>query len=306
MTKVPPAFSDYVAQRKANAAGGEEAARYAYSADLAMLRAFRRMRPVELAAAATVRAYKDVVRNQLLGTTVRVGPKQFPRIHAIAKQCADTLGVRSPTVYVANNPYINAYTFGTDEDSFIVVHSALVDHFDERELRFVIGHETGHIQNKHVVYGTVLHLLKTTASIFVRWIVPPAELALKAWYRRAEITCDRAGLLCARDLEAAMRTFLKMAAGSQKLYEEMDLEAYLEQLDDGRSGLGRFSEAFGSHPYLPKRVEALRVFAESELYRRSQGAEGGLSMVEVDRRTSELIQILDSEPGTTRASRGDP
>ncbi|MDH5493607.1 MAG: M48 family metallopeptidase, partial [Myxococcales bacterium] len=218
-------FAEYVARRRGGAVGGEtQGSRYAYSADLAMLRAFRRIRPVELAAASVVRTYKGVLKNQLLGTMVRVGKQQFPSIHRIAEHCAETLGVSVPTVYVQNSPFINAYTFGTDDDSFIVLHSALIDHFDETELKFVIGHETGHIQNKHVVYGTVLQLLRTTASIFLRWIVPPAELALTAWYRRAEITCDRAGLLCSGDLESATRSFLKMATGSQKLYAEINLE----------------------------------------------------------------------------------
>ena len=71
-----------------------------------------------------------------------------------------------------------AYTFGTDDQSFIVLHSALVDSLSENELRFVIGHETGHIQNKHVVYGTVLQTIINGAAIFYAWIVFPAKVPL--------------------------------------------------------------------------------------------------------------------------------
>jgi len=299
-------FARYRQDREEGVFGGEEAGRYAYGPDLAMLRTFRRLRPVELAAAAAVRAYKDVLRNQYLGTTVRVGPRQFPRIHRLVEECAATLGVAVPTVYIANSPFINAYTFGTDDDSMIVLHSALVDHFTESELRFVVGHETGHVQNKHVVYGTVLRLLKSSAGIFLRWVIPPAELALSAWSRRAEITCDRAGLLCCRDLEAATRTFVKLASGSQKLYGEIDVESYIEQLEEGGAGIGRFQEALSSHPYLPKRVQALRLFSESALYREAVGAgSGGLSMEEVDARTSELIQIVQAPRRRGRGSDGD-
>ena len=296
--QAPPAsdpfdFGRYVRERKEAALGGHEGAPYAYSADLAMLATFRRMRPVELAAAAAVRAYQNVLRNQLLGTMVRVGPRQFSSIHAIAAQCADALQVPVPTVYVANNPYVNAYTYGTDEEAFIVVNSALIDHFDAAELKFVIGHETGHIQNKHVVYNTVLHLMKNTAVAFLRWILPPVELALHAWYRRAEITCDRAGLLCCQDLQAACRSFLKMACGSRKLYEELDVQAYLEQLSEVREGVGRFAEVFDSHPYLPKRIEAMRVFADSAIYRQCAGlGDDGLTLREVDAKTSEIIRIV--------------
>jgi Zn-dependent protease with chaperone function len=286
-------FSRYVAGRKAEVFGGDGAARYAYSADITMLRAFRRMRPVELAAAAVVRMFKDVLKNQLLGTTVKVGPRQFPSLHKIAEDCARTLGVPTPQIYVTNNPVVNAYTFGTDEEAFIVVHSALVDHFDEDELRFVIGHETGHIQNKHVVYGTILILMKNTTAALLALLVPPVEVALHAWYRRAEITCDRAGLLCTGSIDPAVRGFLKLACGSKKMYAELDVDAYLEQLPEGRQGVGRYAELFATHPYVPKRIEALRVFAESALYREAtrRGA-GGLTMEDVDRQTSQIIQIV--------------
>jgi hypothetical protein len=285
-------FDRYVAGKKRAAYGGEEGARYAYAADVAMLNTFRRMKPVEMAAAATVRMYKDVYKNQLLGTTIKVTPKQFPSIHQIAVECAEALDVPVPTLYIQNSPIVNAFTFGTDEDAFIVIHSALVDHFDRDELKFVIGHETGHIQNKHVVYNTVLILLKTAAS-FLRYLLPPAEVALQAWYRRAEVTSDRAGLLCCGDLEAASRSFLKMACGSKKLYEELDVKEYLRQADEGREGVGRLTELFASHPYLPKRIEAMQVFSESEMFRRATGTgEEGLSMAEVDARTHDIIQIV--------------
>jgi Zn-dependent protease with chaperone function len=286
-------FNRYVERRKRAAYGGEHGPRYAYSADLAMMKTFKRIKPIELAAAATVRAYKDWLKNELLGKMIKVGPKQFPSIHALAQECAKTLDVQVPQIYIANNPTVNAYTFGTDEESFIVIHSQLVDHFTTEELRFVIGHETGHVQNKHVIYNTVLLLMTQTIGIFVKWILMPADVALRAWYRRAEITSDRAGLLCCKDVDVASRTFLKMACGSQKLYQELDVEEYLLQHEEGQSGIGKVTEAFATHPYLPKRVLALRAFAESELYRTAAGVgEGGLPMEDVDKKTSDIIQIL--------------
>ncbi len=291
-------FSRYVTQKESGVVGGVDEARYAYGPDLAMMRGFKRVRPVELACASVVRSYKSVMRNQYLGTTIRVGPKQLPRIYNIAKECAETLGVEVPTVYVANSPFMNAFTFGTDDDSFIVVHSRLIDDFTDEELKFVIGHETGHIQNKHVVYGTALRLLKTSVSIFLRWIMPPAEAALMAWARRAEITCDRAGLLCAKDLDVASRTFLKMACGSTSLYDQLDIDSYLDQLEDGRKGVGRFGEMFASHPYLPKRISALRTFAQSAVYREAIGLEGGTDMDEIDRQTTEIIKIINPKDQT--------
>ena len=292
-------FATYVERKRSGSWGRDEGVRYAYAADVAMLKSFSRLRPVELAAASVVRTSKEWMRSQLLGSTVKVGPNQFPSIYKIVSHCAKTLTVPVPNVYIQNDPRPNAYTYGTEEESFIVITSALVDHFDEAELKFVIGHETGHIQNKHVVYNTALMILTQGAGIFIAWIIQPALIALRQWTRRAEITCDRAGLLCCNDLDAASRSFMKLATGSHKLYPEMNIDAFLEQFEEGQNSFGRLGEAFASHPYLPKRIYALRVFGDSELYRNaaSLGA-GGLDMEEVDRRTSEIIQITK---GTTKA-----
>jgi len=220
------------------------------------------------------------------------GPVQFPRVYDLAKQCADTLGIAVPTVYIRNNPTINAATFGTNDDSFILVHSALVDHFSDEELLSVIGHECGHIHNDHVVYLTAMHYLRTMAISLVRWAVAPAMLALNSWSRRAEITCDRAGLLCSRDLSVSTRALAKLALGSNKLYEKLNLEAFLAQYDEGQQGVGRYTEMAASHPWLPKRVKALHAFSDTQLYREHIGLKGGISMDEVDRQVHDVIKVL--------------
>lgn len=290
-------FREYVESRAEGRIGGtEESRRYAYKGDLAMLRTFKKLRYVELVVAAVVRSQKSIVTHGFMGRSVRVSPRQVPRIYNIAKDCAERLDVPVPTIYIANSPVMNAYTFGTDEDSFIVIHSKLVDDFSDDELRFVIGHEMGHIQNKHVVYGTALQLLKSNATLFLRWLVPPAEIALATWARRAEVTCDRAGLLCAGELAVAERAFLKMACGSTKLYEELDIEAFLEQLEAGQTKLGRLTEMTATHPYLPKRIRSLQLFAESQMYRMATGlGDDGLALQEVDERVDEIIRIIGSK-----------
>jgi Zn-dependent protease with chaperone function len=286
-------FDDFVARKRGERAGGPERGGhdYAYVSDKNTRAAFERVRPVELAVASTVRMFKSVWRNELLGHAVKVSDRQFPRIAKIASQCAETLQIATPTVYIVNNPSLNAATYGTNEDSFIMVHSALVDHYSDEELLTVIGHECGHIHNSHVVYLTALHYLTRVAGVFVRWIVQPATIALLAWSRRAEITCDRAGMLCAKSDVVAQRSLTKLALGSRKLYEEFNLEAFLEQYQEGKDGIGKYMEAFASHPWLPKRVLAMRVFAESELYRKAAKlGEGGLTMPEVDDRVRALLK----------------
>lgn len=285
-------FGGFISARKGtSSAEGEHG--YAYVSDLRMRAGFERVKPIELTVAATVRMFKSIGRGQLLGHAVKVSPRQFPRLLRITEECAETIGVATPTVYIVNDPTLNAATYGTRDDAFILVHSALVDHFTDDELRCVVGHEMGHIHNDHVVYLTALHYLTQMAGIFFRFAITPATLGLRAWSRRAEVTADRAGLLCARDLETAERSLAKLALGSRKLYEGLDIEAFLEQDEEAKESVGRYGEIFATHPFLPKRLLALRLFAKSELYRKRAGlGEGGLSMREVDESVSTIIQVI--------------
>lgn len=266
---------------------------YAYAGDVRVLRSLSYAKPVRIAVDASVRAFKAWEKASILGSAVRIGPRQFPSLHGLVAECAQELHIPVPTTYITqNNAFINAHTFGTETDSFIVLNSLAVDRLTPDELRFVIGHECGHIQNSHVSYSTALYFLTHMTGIFVKGILTPARLALLSWSRAAEITCDRAGMLCCRDKDVAIRALVKVAGGSQALLREFDVEAYLAQLKDIKEGIGRVSEFLGTHPYLPKRVKAIELFAESEYFRHHLHQQGGTALSDVDTQVAEVVSVL--------------
>lgn len=284
-------LQQYIERRK-KAGSTDEGDSYAFSGDLKVLQAMRRIKPVELAVAATVRLFNSIVRNQLLGGAVLVTPKQFPKLYQIGKRCSETLGVPEQQMYVVQAlGSINAMTMGTNEESVVIIHSATVDHLTEDELLFVIGHEFGHIQNNHAVYKTALYFLLNMVGVFLQWIVQPAILALNHWSRRAEITADRAGLLCCQDLQVAQRAMAKIALGSKELYEQLDLEEYLKQLQESQKNFGRIAEFSQSHPYVTKRIESMRLFAESAYFRRHMGLEGGMAKASLDEKVADIVKV---------------
>ena len=287
-------FEAFVARKRSErASGGAETTvhEYTYTFDRQSRVAFENTKPVALAVEASVRLFKQLGKHQLLGHAVKVSDRQFSRIHRITKTACDTLQIAMPQVFVVNSPVFNAGTLGTNDDSFIMVHSALVDQYTDEELLTVIGHECGHIHNSHVAYLTALHYLTYMAGMFLPWILQPALVALRTWSRRAEITCDRAGMLVSRDQAASERAITKLAVGSRKLYEEFNLDAFLEQHEEGSHGIGKYMEVFATHPWLPKRVLAMRVFADSQLFHTSIGKPPtGLTMSEVDSRVAVLLK----------------
>jgi Zn-dependent protease with chaperone function len=296
-------FQAYIDQRKgADDALARSGAAYAYPGDQRVLRTLSRVRPVTLAVEAAVRLQKSLLKSEVLGTTVKVTERQFPELYQICVACASRLHIPIPTVYVAPEVgALNAHTFGTNEDSFIVLNGVLVDHLSDEELHFVIGHECGHIQNNHVVFMTALYYLTYSANLFICWIVTPAVMALQSWSRRAEITCDRAGLLCCGDLRSAQSALTHLALGSHRLSERVNMEEYLKQLDEGMAGAGKVMELFRSHPYLPKRVQALRLFAETHYYQKAVGQQvelgEGQSLGWCDARVKRLVSIFADRKG---------
>lgn len=297
MADVDLSFPRYVAARKgAASARAREGAHYAYGADLKIRSALEKVRPVGISVEATLRFWQSVGKNRFLGSAVRVSERQFPKIHALVQRCAEVLQVPAPTVYVAPQIVtLTVRTLGTTDDAMIALGSPMVDHLTENELLFVIGRECGHIQNGHTVYLTALHYLTTAANLVIRFAAQPAALALNSWSRRAEVTADRAGLLCVRDLDVATAAMVKMSVGSQRLFSNIDVNDYIQQLDEAQGGRGRFHELFATVPYLPKRVQALRLFAQTTYFRsviNAVGDQPGLSKEECDARVADLLAVL--------------
>jgi len=296
-------FLDYIERRRsADEAVAKSGAAYAYPGDQKVLRTLGRVTPVTLAVEATVRMWNSVAKSEILGTAVKVTDRQFPELYRITADCAARLHIPQPTLYVAPDVgALNAHTFGTNEDSYIVLNGVLVDHLSPEELHFVVGHECGHIQNNHVVFMTALYYLTYSANLFLRWIVAPAVMALQSWTRRAEITCDRAGLICSGDVDTALSALTRLALGSHKLADKLDLEEYLKQLAESQEDVGRVAELFHSHPYLPKRVEALRLFSRTHYFLKAAGQDPaedqGQSLGWCDSRVKGILSVFGAREG---------
>lgn len=295
MTQIDFDLARYIAGRRGMA---EQRARdggaYAYTGERKLRRTLSSARPVAMAIEATTRLWKNVAKTELLGTSVQVNDRQFPRVFEATQKAGQALRMEPPIVYVTPaSSSIKAQALGTNDDNYIVLNSQLLEYLGDQELLALIGHELGHIQNNHVLYATALYYLSNAAAMFVRWVVQPAIMTLQAWSRRAEITCDRAALLCTRDLDATLAALVKIALGLEG-DDQVNIHAYLENLPDTRRGVGRYAELFRSHPYLPKRVQALHLFADSAYYKTARGddATGAPTTDEVDASVGEILSVF--------------
>ncbi|MGH7752104.1 MAG: M48 family metallopeptidase [Gemmatimonadales bacterium] len=213
---------------------------------------------------------------------VRVGPTQFPRVHGLFTEVVATLDwPDTPELFVAQTPFVNAGAFGM-ERPFIVVNSATLKLLDDDELRVLLGHELGHVMSGHALYHTVLILILyfslNSLPFLAGMALLPIQLALLEWFRKSELSSDRAGLLASQDLTASMRMFLKMAGGGDM--KELDLGAYLEQAKEYETSTGAMDRLFKvlgvlgrSHPFHTVRAAELQRWVAEGHYDRIVGGD---------------------------------
>ena len=206
-----------------------------------------------------------------VASNLRVTPKMFGRLHRSLMWTTKILDVPEPELYVQVDPRPNAWTFG-HTNPFITLTTGLIDMLSDEELFFVIGHEVGHIKGGHVLYGTMARNIAAILELLGEFTLGIGSLlgrglvfALLEWFRCAELTADRAALLCVQDLEPARDTFMKLAGGTTRLAGEMDRDEFLRQIreyeDTDREMLDRAYKLLltipRTHPFAMQRAKEL-------------------------------------------------
>src|SRR5215470_14197452 len=98
-------------------------------------------------------------RLEYLGRAIRVDHRQHPRVHRLFAEAAACLDIAElPELYIVFSPDLNASCVGMARP-FIVVTSRAVELFDDEELRYILGHELGHLLSGHAVYRTMMAIL---------------------------------------------------------------------------------------------------------------------------------------------------
>jgi Zn-dependent protease with chaperone function len=256
------------------------------------------------------------VRLFFLASAVRVSPRQYPTIHALASECATALDVSPvPEVYVQRDPFPNAMAIGLDRP-IIVVTTGMLDLVDEDGLRFVVGHEVGHVLSGHAVYQTMLlQLINIAAAIswlpIGAWGIRAIILGLNEWHRKSELSGDRAGLLCSQDPKAALRVHASLAGAQDP--DEMDVSGFLDQASEYQSGgdvrdsLLKLLQISGeSHPLAAMRAAELQKWAASTAYRDILAGDYPRRSGDADAPMSEDVRSAANAYRETFTTSGDP
>jgi len=207
--------------------------------------------------------------NYLLeGHSFKLGPDLLPELYKPFKDVSEALNFTEPTeFYISNTPDFNALAASSeekDEPHLVNLNSGLVNALDEDELRFVIGHELGHIISKNIQIKEVIEF------IFPHYQGIPLQLynKISLWDKLSELTADRYGLIACGDPNKCVSAFFKMSSGLSLDRFNLNFAIFLEENEKLLESFKKENTInVASHPMNPIRIKALEYFAQSTLYK---------------------------------------
>jgi Zn-dependent protease with chaperone function len=204
-----------------------------------------------------VLAYLAWLANGLIVAAIRsnaveVHADQLGRLDATFRDVCYMLGQsKVPDLYIIESGgLLNAFAMRHAGRHFVVVYSDMLDALgsESREMRFLLGHEIGHIRQSHLFKRILL-----APALFLPLLGP-------AYLRACESTCDRYGAFAAGDAEAAMRAMMTLAGG-KTVCREMSPHHFADQNHKHRGFFVSWYELISGYPTLSRRVRDLRELA---------------------------------------------
>jgi Zn-dependent protease with chaperone function len=237
----------------------------------------------------TVRKYLSTAvdrkpRQALLSGALRLGPRQLPAICRMLPPVCAAFGIPEPELYLMRGD-ANARTVGHDRTA-IIIYNRLLEDLALDEVEAVLAHECGHILAAHVLY-------RQMAQALIRAAVPGGagrsvltevpglasaqiQAALFSWYRKSELTADRAAVAYCGGAGPMQRALFRVLGVPKWLPDEVSYAAYLEQVAelDEISEAGRWDRALApdlengsGHPVAALRIRELTAWADSDAFR---------------------------------------
>jgi Zn-dependent protease with chaperone function len=231
-------------------------------------------------------------RQYLLCTAIRLGPTQLPDIYRLLPPICDAFGITEPELYLTNGE-ANAYTSGHTHPA-IVITSLLLEALGEDEIQAVLAHECGHILAEHTLYRQMAQALLTFGQAGAAGSgigsavagIASAQIrnALLNWYRKSELTADRAAVAYLRSAEPMQRALFHIMGAPKWMPAELSLAGFLQQAEEfdelaeskWDKFLARRVESGFTHPAPVLRMKELSEWVESRAFRDLLGiAEAG-------------------------------
>ncbi len=201
---------------------------------------------------------------------------QLPWLHEDLEAIARAAGIPTPKLYWVPDPSPNAFATGRSPSRGVVaVTQGLLDQLDRREIRGVVAHEIGHIQNRDTLISAVAgtlagaisymaHMVMWTrdrdtpvwVSLLIMLLAPVAAGILQMSISRTrEYAADRRAAQLTGDPEGLARALERLAYGVKRVPMQTPAE-HVHMIVNGFSG--GMASWFSTHPPIEERIRRLR------------------------------------------------
>ncbi len=220
-------------------------------------------------------------RSTMEGHSLKVEKELLKDFYQLCHQVKEKLGFEEPVdFYITGDSSVNAFSVAAEnegEPHIVNINSALFGLMSKDEMRFVIGHELGHLINRDTALSRLIHFVFPPESS----IPITLQYKIRLHEQLAELVADRYGYLATENLDVCVTAFFKLASGLDLEKMNVSIEALIA---DNTRRLDYFLNDKGisraSHPVNPIRVQALNLFSNAK------------SKEKLDKGMDDLISIL--------------
>lgn len=202
------------------------------------------------------------------GTSFKVSEKLLPQFYTLCEEVKEKLNYKEPIdFYITGNSEINACAaFSYDENypHMVEIYSGAYNLLSEDELKYLVGHEIGHLIDGDAVITGLFSFLYPDEDA----LESCPEFLIKRYnlYKQvAELSADRYGYKACENLDICIKAIFKMASGVDLDKMNVSIEALMEENNRHLECLFNEGGFTGdSHPVDTIRVRALDLFANAK------------------------------------------
>ena len=207
--------------------------------------------------------YGDRRSREMKGVAIYLSKNLFPELDKISQEIKEKLDIKDEIeVYITNSAETNAFSIykeNKEAKHIIGLHSSVIERFSHEELKFIIGHELGHILLQHQSLSEAIKFVFPDPSSMPSYF----QLFYILWRQLSEISADFVGLIVTESPDVAIKTLFKLHLGVSNENIEMNkIKNYVDKIYE------KYDSFFNrdTHPPLPLRLKILIAFSESKLF----------------------------------------
>ncbi|MBE6837361.1 MAG: hypothetical protein E7509_05140 [Ruminococcus sp.] len=208
----------------------------------------------------------------------QAGMLKYPEVYDIVRKCADRLEMALPIVFVREDTDKKIiYSIASDIiEPCIIVTTGLIDSFTQEELQVLIGYECGKLQNNHIAYNfgcvyisNALYRFLPVTKSYTQPVGNQVICALSEWIDYADITADRAAIICCDDPKKYSSIFANILdKGFVDFYgreqSDVNLNKALSYSNESRMVMSRFLKPKNDLTKAERRIVAAEEFIRSD------------------------------------------